>query len=274
MSDLILVNLNNGQQIKLNAANLKRKMTLENEIYEEDSASIIQLDDGSIFDENDDSMFSDADSSLNSDANGSGDAMKPKKKRQRLTHLTQEEKLQRRKLKNRAAAQSARDRKKARMDELEETVVKLQQQNAKLKSENKLLKEKTQLLLDENRKLLVKTKESGLPALKSSQCMVSSRSLVSAKSTFEAVESAAFNSHVSQQKKQLQMPFQQLVYMLIICTMQLLKQEQSKLRGLQQSTQKVKFAHDQLAKQTGLKIVKLKATLILSLIHISQGIVR
>lgn len=49
-----------------------------------------------------------------------------KKKRQRLTHLSAEEKLQRRKLKNRVAAQSARDRKKARMEELEASLKLLQ----------------------------------------------------------------------------------------------------------------------------------------------------
>lgn len=77
-----------------------------------------------------------------------------KKRRQRLTHLTAEEKLQRRKLKNRVAAQSARDRKKARMEELEESLAKLQKDNEKLMKENKMLKNTARKLLEQNRKLL------------------------------------------------------------------------------------------------------------------------
>lgn len=69
-----------------------------------------------------------------------GDSIRPRK-RQRLTHLTPGEKLQRRKMKNRVAAQAARDRKKAHMDELEDLVKHLQYENQRLARENLLLKD-------------------------------------------------------------------------------------------------------------------------------------
>ncbi|XP_051888145.1 X-box-binding protein 1 [Pristis pectinata] len=75
------------------------------------------------------------------------------RKRQRLTHLSPEEKALRRKLKNRVAAQTARDRKKARMSELEEQVSEMESENQKLQIENRLLHEKTHSLLSENQEL-------------------------------------------------------------------------------------------------------------------------
>ncbi|XP_075691656.1 LOW QUALITY PROTEIN: X-box-binding protein 1 [Rhinoderma darwinii] len=77
----------------------------------------------------------------------------PPRKRQRLTHLTPEEKALRRKLKNRVAAQTARDRKKARMGELEQQVLDLEIENEKLLIENELLREKSHGLLTENQEL-------------------------------------------------------------------------------------------------------------------------
>uniref|UniRef100_A0A8C8VLG6 X-box-binding protein 1 n=1 Tax=Pelusios castaneus TaxID=367368 RepID=A0A8C8VLG6_9SAUR len=77
----------------------------------------------------------------------------PARKRQRLTHLSPEEKALRRKLKNRVAAQSARDRKKARMSELEQQVLELEQENQVLLLENQLLREKTRGLAVENQEL-------------------------------------------------------------------------------------------------------------------------
>uniref|UniRef100_G3UIF9 X-box-binding protein 1 n=1 Tax=Loxodonta africana TaxID=9785 RepID=G3UIF9_LOXAF len=76
-----------------------------------------------------------------------------RRKRQRLTHLSPEEKALRRKLKNRVAAQTARDRKKARMSELEQQVVDLEEENQKLLLENQLLREKTHGLIVENQEL-------------------------------------------------------------------------------------------------------------------------
>jgi X box-binding protein 1 len=79
---------------------------------------------------------------------------KEKKKRQRLTHLTAEEKQARRKLKNRIAAQTARDRKKLKCDDMEKKLDELRKDNETLRTQNRSLKEKTQLLIKENRRLL------------------------------------------------------------------------------------------------------------------------
>ncbi|XP_033030371.1 LOW QUALITY PROTEIN: X-box-binding protein 1 [Lacerta agilis] len=86
----------------------------------------------------------------------------PPRKRQRLAHLSPEEKALRRKLKNRVAAQSARDRKKARMGELERQAVELEAENQKLLAENQALRERTHSLARENRELRLRL---GLPTL-------------------------------------------------------------------------------------------------------------
>ncbi|XP_062398473.1 LOW QUALITY PROTEIN: X-box-binding protein 1 [Sardina pilchardus] len=89
-------------------------------------------------------------SDSDSNSNGSGP---PLRKRQRLTHLSPEEKALRRKLKNRVAAQTARDRKKAKMGELEQQVLELELENQQLNLENRLLRDKTCDLITENEEL-------------------------------------------------------------------------------------------------------------------------
>lgn len=72
------------------------------------------------------------------------------RKRRRLTNLTPEEKMMRRKLKNRMAAQTARDRKKQKMAELEEALAAMEAENKKLLEENQTLKLSTTSLSREN----------------------------------------------------------------------------------------------------------------------------
>jgi len=76
------------------------------------------------------------------------------KKRKRLEDFTPQERMIRRKLKNRAAAQSARDRKKERMDQLETIVGQLEIENKELKRSNEELRTNMHMLMTQNQELL------------------------------------------------------------------------------------------------------------------------
>ncbi|CAG9783531.1 unnamed protein product [Diatraea saccharalis] len=80
-------------------------------------------------------------------------ATPPPSRKRRLDHLTWEEKMQRKKLKNRVAAQTSRDRKKAKMDEMEFQIKKLMESNERLTNEVSSLKALNERLLSENASL-------------------------------------------------------------------------------------------------------------------------
>uniref|UniRef100_A0A1B6M315 X-box-binding protein 1 n=1 Tax=Graphocephala atropunctata TaxID=36148 RepID=A0A1B6M315_9HEMI len=73
--------------------------------------------------------------------------------KRRLDHLSIEEKILRKKLKNREAAQTSRDRKKARLEELEASVVELQNENDSLHEEVRSLRDDKESLQRENARL-------------------------------------------------------------------------------------------------------------------------
>ncbi|CAG2120450.1 unnamed protein product, partial [Medioppia subpectinata] len=75
---------------------------------------------------------------------------KPKRKRERLDHLSNDEKIKRRKLHNRAAAQLARDRKKVKMSELQDTVHMINKQKRLLECSNEALITRCKALEREN----------------------------------------------------------------------------------------------------------------------------
>ena len=184
--------------------------------------------------ESDFSLASSSNHTAHNDDSGPGE--KVKRKRQRLTHLSHEEKLMRRKLKNRVAAQSARDRKKAKMDELDVSVKQLLEQNEKLRLENGLLKEQKRLLSNENKQLKQKlnittTTVNLSSAMKPSSCSVkveAGRSAVSPLITQpkELLQQPLGNSNsniVSSSSSRSALLMQRLLYVLIVQTLSLLK---------------------------------------------------
>ncbi|EDW56579.1 GM15809 [Drosophila sechellia] len=91
-------------------------------------------------------------SSSNMDEDNMG-ASQPKAKKRRLDHLTWEEKVQRKKLKNRVAAQTSRDRKKARMEEMDYEIKELTDRTEILQNKCDSLQAINESLLAKNHKL-------------------------------------------------------------------------------------------------------------------------
>uniref|UniRef100_A0A8R1DUJ8 X-box-binding protein 1 n=1 Tax=Caenorhabditis japonica TaxID=281687 RepID=A0A8R1DUJ8_CAEJA len=71
------------------------------------------------------------------------------RKRERLSHLTAEEKMDRRKMKNRVAAQNARDKKKERSAKVEDVMRDLVEENRRLRAENEILRRNNEHLLQQ-----------------------------------------------------------------------------------------------------------------------------
>lgn len=112
----------------------------------------------------------------------------------------------RRKLKNRVAAQTARDRKKAKMDTMEMTLAELQAQNKRLMEENNTLRQQSTKLVQENNQLKERLgqKADGVPIKKELES-----------------ESAALG--VSLQKEQIQALFQSTTrYVAFLLTLSLM----------------------------------------------------
>merc|ERR1711974_483595 len=93
------------------------------------------------------------DSTYGSDSEESENFDKPVRKRANLDHLSPEEKLMRRKLKNRVAAQNARDKKRVKMEDMETDVERLRAHAKALEARNAQLVSENERLVAENDRL-------------------------------------------------------------------------------------------------------------------------
>jgi len=98
------------------------------------------------------------------DSEENEDNYTPARKRANLDHLSSDEKLQRRKLKNRVAAQTARDKKKAYIDELELDLDNIKEKLRKVEKERDRLKTDNTQLIERN---LALEKRLGIDTLNS-----------------------------------------------------------------------------------------------------------
>lgn len=67
------------------------------------------------------------------------DSESPKRKRANLSHMTSEEKMKRRRLMNRVAAQNARDKKKVKLEKMEKIIESMESELENLREENQRL---------------------------------------------------------------------------------------------------------------------------------------
>lgn len=257
MKNFILVNLNDKNQVKVTSVNNENLLKIQNpsklkqilpQKQNQIRLSLLESDDDDD-DETwkDDSVSNSSFTSIKNDESVLDESIsgesKPKK-RCRLTHLTAEEKLMRRKMKNRIAAQNARDRKKVRMDHLEVTIKELQEENKKLQLENKKLKEQTKQLVEENNKLKSSTN------LK--------RKLNDVEENCGSQESAVFLNIVSQQKRQtLNFNQQNLMILMMYWVMSLLKSTQAIKTSDDNNKVSVIRKRNQIMKIKLLKLVRL-----------------
>lgn len=133
------------------------------------------------------------------------------RKRQRLTHLTPEEKLSRRKLKNRIAAHMARERRKNFMVELEQRYKRLRYENDGLKSRNEQFRHEIDRLGEENKEMKhqIELLRQETQAARASgetaeieKCELANHNVVAATVECSTVESAEF-VHASQQQERV-----------------------------------------------------------------------